>query len=923
MDGPHAMLTDDATCLAAAPVTPLSFASRMSALSLAPDSDPRDRNGYGGAYCCNEFLSQGPTEPVAAYLLRLAIMIASFPACTGTLYANGYTFESALTVYRDDMALGCGDDRKTPALPFSHTGADEMARALDSTVLDDGRSTIRQILQMAECSAASWWQYVLARNEAGEILDRDLCANALGQQLIWMRYFVRSFLSLNGSGAGLYFVVVHGSARRRDCTIGVRMANSLRPADDVVYAETNSVVSMLDASMRSIYTYLSAVPAEDRVGRLQDAVLNRVAELCALHCSSVCTGRSNPSLYEPGSRASDKPARRMRYNLNESRIATPELNIEGTTAVRIGIAQNAVFGAAVLEQLVTAVTTRQPFYNGRTAGTPPCAVEDYLRAWANRIRNTQILTTFKRGHNTTERPLESGMYSELVQWVRRQGPNWRLLFPIEMDSRQTRNLFATLTPAQLVAAGFVATAEQCAQMSPPLPVPSADEIAAANQALDYAELGTRRKVTGRGVVMPLMSSSSHAKRHCTPDTAAAAAAASPAEDPTEISELDELACAASFDEASCDEGLKVSDQTVQTPYVPYISPMPTVPPLVQLRAETASELEERRAVAVRLDSRIRAVSTDPVFAGRACLQVFYDMAKHGTPFYAAEKNPFFMEQLGAVLAQYVPVEQAYLIPTMIRQLTGRGSLDRLLKTCDLCELGPKLGHGSFRFSGDSSRPSQLNFDNVAAMFDCEADREILMAWQRADTPVADVRRALLEDAKNTLDIHLILAAIGSIASCSSAEVGPSAVPFDSLVVLKLIWPVLNWAFLKVSHAWVDQWPSYLSDATTKQCNELPIEHFVSLWDELEKQSTLISLSASGQFALPDIAARHQHHDNLAVDPNLPASQYCIPVLPTATQFIPSAVYNPFLAHDYDPTGADGINYSSLLAAMTPGTGATN
>ncbi len=836
-------------------------------------------------------------------------MISIFPACTGTLYANGYTFESALTIDRDELMLGLGDDRKTPALPFSHTSTAAMTFALDTILLDDGATPIRRFLQNAEHCAAQWWQAVMARNELGEYVYPEMCAAALGQQLIWMRYFVRSFLSINGSGAGLYFVVVHGCAKRRDCTIGMRMANALRSSDDPVYAEKNSIASLLDGSMRAICPSLAQLHPPQAASYITDAILGRVRELCALHLNGVRTGRYNPSFYEAGSRASDKPPRRMRFDLDDAKIAAPDPFENGTASARGTMAQNVAFSSGIIGRMHAATATRHTFYNGRTLGTPACDVEDYLRAWANRVRNTQILTTFKKGHSTTENPLDSGMYAELVHWVRAQGPVWRLLFPIVMDSRQTRLLFRTLTPAQIVAAGFVESAEDCARLSPPLPIPSQAEIDAENQLLDRAGSGARRKITGRGVSIPFVAPVSRGKRHC-----ADAAAPVPVFDgAAEFAAVYSPSSFSSYDEPSCDP--TVQGSTVQTPFVPYCSPIPIVPPLVQLQAESARELEERRAVAVRLDSRIRAVAADPQFAACACLRVFYDMAKHGTPFYAAATNPQFLEQLNAILAQHVPAEQAFLIPTIVRHLTGRSSLDRLLKTCDLRELSSKLGHGSFRFSGETARPPQVSFDNVAAMFECEAEREILMAWQVGETRVADLRRALLDDAKQALDIHLILAAIGSIALCSSVEVGPSELTFDPLVVIKLIWPVLNWAFLKVSHTWIDQWPSYLSDQTTRDCGSLPIQHFVDLWQELDKQDVAASLSASANFAGPEFMIRHRH-DLLAVDPGLQPSQYCIPAPPVATQFIASAAHNPFLAYDFDPSAGDGIDYAALFAAMT-------
>jgi len=905
----------DPELAASAPATPLSFASHMAAMSLAPDTDLRDRNGCSGAYSCNEFLSQGPTEPIGAYLVRLIHMVSIFPACTGTLYANGYTFESALTIDRDELLLGFGDDRKTPALPFSHTSAAAMTIALDTILLDDGATPIRRFLQTAESCAAQWWQAVMVRNALGEYVHPEMCTAALGQQLLWMRYFGRSFLSINGSGPGLYFVVVHGCAKRRDCTIGVRMSNELRASNDPVYAEKCSIVSLLDGSMRSICASLAQLPPPQGATYITDAIVMRVQELCALHLNGVRTGRYNPNFYEAGSRASDKPPRHMRFGLDDAKIAAPEPFENGVALVRATMVQNIAFASGIIERMYATTATRHPFYTGRTLGTPACDVENYLRAWANRVRNTQILTTFKKNHSTTERPLESGMYAELVHWVRDQGSDWRLLFPIVMDSRQTRPLFRALTSAQIVAAGFVECAEDCARLSPPLPIPSQAEIDAENQLLDRTVSGARRKVSGRGVNMPFVAPVSRGKRHCTEPSAAAAPVPG---DASQLAAIYSPPCGSSFDESSCDYTAPVS--TVQTPFVPYCSPMPIVHPLVQLQAESARELQERRAVAVRLDSRIRAVATDPAFAGRACLQVFYDMAKHGTPFYAAATNPHFLQQLNAILSQHVPAEQAYLIPTIAKHLTSRGSLDRLLKTCDLRELAPKLGHGAFHFSGEAARPLQARFDDVAAMFECDAERDILMAWQLGETRVADVRRALLEDAKQTLDSHLILAAIGSIASCSSVEVGPSNLPFDPLVAIKLIWPVLNWAFLKVSHTWIEQWPSYLSDQTTRECGSLPIQHFVDLWQELEKQEAAASLSASANFAGPECVTRH---DLLAVDPSLQPSHYCIPVPPVATPFIPSTAHNPFLAYDFDPSGTDGINYAALFAAMTPSSAATH
>jgi hypothetical protein len=908
----------------AAPTTPVSVASAMAAMSLAPDTDERDRCGYDSAYSCNEFLSQGPSEPDVVYLVRLIHMISVYPACTGTLYANGYTFESALTVDRGRISLGSeGGKRKTPALPFSHVSAEAMAHSLDTIRMSADPAnpmTIRHFLQMAENCAASWWQVVLSRDPAtGNYVYPELRQKALGQQLLWMRYFVRSFLSLNSSGAGLYFIIAHGSSKRADCTIGVRMCHAERSPLDPVYSEIG-IVAMLDFSMRDIYLSILPLPDEHQPGAIVDAATMRANQLCANHFAGVCSSRANPSLYEAGSRASDTPPRQMRFGLDQSQIAVPELFTNGVDSFRSTMQLNAALSELFIGSCRHAMSSKHPFYLGRTISQPPCDIEDYLRAWANRIRNAQVLTTLKRGHNPAQRPLEAGMYSELVQWVRQQGPNWRSLYPLAMDSGQTRSLFSVLTSAQLVAAGFVGSREECAQLRPPRAVPSLEEVEAANVALDQAIEGGRRKVTGRGPTINC-STTVRRKRRCAHDEDDATAVTVCEEEPDEEAEPSASTPSGdgnSYDEAS--EGSSIYARPAQraavTPFEVYTSPAPVVAPIVQLQAESTEELERRRAVAVRLDSRIRSVISDPQFAGRACMQVFLDMAQHGTPFYACAGHPQFIERLNSTLTQFVPTECAYLIPMMVRHLTERTSLNRLLKTCESESIAHIVGHGSFRFVPALTRPAQSHFDNLAAMFDCDAERDILMAWQCADTTVADLRRALLEDVKETLDIHLIIAAIGSIDACTMAEVGPGTVPFDSRVVLKLVWPALNWAFVRVSEAWLDKWPSYLSDKTTNDCGTLPNEHFAKLWNDFEKNATLESLSKSAHFGAPELMTRHRS-DNLAVDPDLPPSQYCIPNLPAAAPFINSHAYNPFLDYNFDPTSAlDGANYSMLFAAMS-------
>jgi len=728
-----------------------------TATATAADAgDSRIRGAFNGATTFNQFLCQGPTEPFESAVLRMCVMAFCFPASLGAIYAGGHSLHSVLTGDRAQLGLSNG----RPLGSFTHLDAQTTAAMLAIT-------NLLGVVLAADAHARAWW--------AAPGRMQSHTAQAIGQQLVWLRLMVSSHLGFMAkrNPGGLYMCYRHGSSARNATTLGPCIA--ARPPGDEAYGPRGPL-AYLDHAWLQFAQRARSRPA-DQCAVMLDVVCDLVGSL-----AQKAVGRkAAPSPYEND--------RTLRCGLTPANFAQPTIDADGLAALCALWTAAPLDGGDSPAQLVDAciaLPAGAGLFAGRAPSDPVSPAEAHLHEFLSRLRNHQIAPTMQRNRPPFTDPLYNGTIARICDWLDDQPLALRHYYSLLPDNRDMAGIDANLTPAQRALYGFVAgcTPEQVAGAQ----TEGARDTQKPRRSAGGASSAPKRRRGGRGRQSPLdmMSPPGYSWRAVGQDSGDS----TPAHTPSAPAEEEE----APLPWMALSPGqLMLDDQS----------------PCAGMWMATRDERRRQRQAHHAL---LRAaVFWNPVFGQATALRALFAFCRAGSPFAALRGDQAAMRALAETLRTMLPPmadgADERLASALCEELCSVVSLQKLTYRADAPDACAHIGVGALDASatgaGAEDAPPETRSVVQCMVETPEALARMVSEWRTRSRPHVVLRALFGGPQRKWSD-----AAVLRDMFCTMWSADPTAYGRRALAVL---WPCMRQAYRELCQTWLQDWPLMMSE----------------------------------------------------------------------------------------------------------------